>query len=151
MRWADPVTIGSQGIGLVNELDRAGFDVGVDESFGVGATRHRVLDTSDATALVQLATGSAIPAWEARDDVTRLAYVDRRTDAQRAEFDRLEASVGDRLRAAARDDLATEWEANLFTASLDPDVPEEIRDDMIRVLDLGVPAAIYLAPVPDAP
>jgi hypothetical protein len=59
VRWADPVTIGSQGIGLVNELDRAGFDVGVDESFGVGATRHRVLDATDATALVQLATGSA--------------------------------------------------------------------------------------------
>lgn len=61
VRWADPVTIGSQGIGLVNELDRAGFDVGVDESFGVGATRHRVLDATDATALVQLATGSACP------------------------------------------------------------------------------------------
>lgn len=149
VRWADPVTIGSQGIGLLNELDRAGFDVGVDESFGVGATRHRVLDTADATALVQLATGSAIPAWEARDDATRVAYVDRRTDAQRAEFDRLEASVGERLLAIGRDDLAAEWEANLFTASLDTDVPDDVRDDMIRVLDLGVPAAVYLAPPPE--
>lgn len=90
-----------------------------------------------------------VPAWEARDDVTRVAYVDRRTAAQRAEFDRLEASVGERLLAIGRDDLAAEWEANLFTASLDTDVPDDVRDDMIRVLDLGVPAAVYLAPPPE--
>src|SRR5262249_23662578 len=38
----DPVDIGAMGYGLVNELERRGFDVGVIEGYGPGATRYRV-------------------------------------------------------------------------------------------------------------
>ena len=54
VRWSDPITIGSQGIGLVNELERDGFRVGVDKGFGPGAVRWRVLPERKATGVVQL-------------------------------------------------------------------------------------------------
>ena len=41
--WTDPVAIGATGFGLLLELERQGFDVGVNESYGTGAVEHRVM------------------------------------------------------------------------------------------------------------
>jgi hypothetical protein len=144
VRWNDPITIGSQGIGLVNELERVGYDVGVDQGFGAGAVRYRVLPESKASAIIQLAVGPAMDQWDARPDADRIAYVDSRTPAERREFDRLFAGVGKALRAAGLPDVAEEWKLNLFTATLRPEVPKAIQHDMLRALDLGAPAAVYL-------
>ena len=148
VRWIDPVTIGSQGVGLANELERAGFDVGVDAIHGAGATRHRVRRAADATALVQLVVGPEVPVWQARDDAEQVAYTDPRTARQRAESARLVRRVDRRLRASGRDDEADAWAQNQFTAALQPGIPDAILDDMIRVLDLGAPVAVFVAPSP---
>lgn len=149
VRWSDPVTIGSQGVGLVNELERAGFTVGVDRPHGPGATRHRVLPPERATALVQLVVGPGISEWQARPDVVEVSYVDRRTPDQRAESLLLTRSVDQRLRASGRADVADDWAQNLFTATLTPGLPGAIVDDMIRVLDLGAPVAVFVGPPPE--
>lgn len=146
VRWTDPVTIGSQGVGLLLELERAGFTVGVDRPYGVGATLHRVLDEAEADAVVHLATGPAIEIVATRPDAVQVAYVDGRTDDQRAEFDRLEATAHRRLVEIGRRDLADEWRSNLFTTVLDPEVPEDIQEQMRAAFDIGVPVAVFVYP-----
>ncbi len=147
VRWVDRVTIGSQGFGLVNELAREGFRVGVDPGFGVGASRWRILDPADATAVVELVTGPDIPAWDARPGATRVAYVDGRTPVERARYERLVPQIAQELRAAGLPDVARDWTGNLFTASLDERIPTAIHDQMKRVLDLVAPVAVYVLPV----
>lgn len=148
VRWVDPLTIGSQGIGLVNELERRGFDVGVDAGFGPGAVRYRVVDPAEVTGVVQLVVGPAIADWDARPDARQVAYVDDRTDAQRAEYARLDRSIRERLLDRGLDELAREWGTNLFTTALRPDVPADIAEDMFQVLAIGGPAAVYLLDAP---
>ena len=43
VQWNDAYFFGSQGFGLVNELERAGFDVGMYEPWHVPVTEHRVI------------------------------------------------------------------------------------------------------------
>ncbi|MCU1497815.1 MAG: hypothetical protein JWM47_1768 [Acidimicrobiales bacterium] len=150
VRWTDRVTIGSQGFGLVNELERQGFTVGVDKPFGVGATQHRVLRSADATAVLQLVTGPDIPAWDANPTARRIAYVDARSETERASYDRMVADVQRRLTEAGLTRQAREWSGNLFTTSLDPDVPEPIKVQMREVLAIRAPVAIYLLDTTDA-
>lgn len=149
VRWIDPLTLGSQGIGLVNELERRGFHVGVDQGFGPGAVRYRVLAPTDATGVLQLVRGPAIAAWDANPAATRIAYVDDRTPAQRAEYDRLDASIRARLLALGLDDIAAQWQDNLFTTAVRSDVPKDIDADMFTTITIGAPTAVYLlAPTP---
>jgi hypothetical protein len=147
VKWIDPITIGSQGIGLVNELERAGFDAGVEKGHRVGGTRHRVIDPSEATALVQLVVGADIADWQAKpdDEATEVAYLDPRTPAQREESDRLADAITSALTDAGLTDLAAKWQTNVFTSSLDATLPADIREDMLAYLDLGAPIAVFIA------
>jgi hypothetical protein len=152
VQWTDPVTIGSQGWGLVDEMERHGLHGGFQKQFGVGGTKHRVLDPSDATAIVQIVVGDPdIADWDAKADAHRVAFVDSRTPAQRRRYESMVSDVERRLRAAnvhlADGKVAAdEWRRNLFTTSLDSNVPESIRVDMRKVLDVPAPVALYLTP-----
>jgi hypothetical protein len=55
--WSDAFYFGSQGYGVVSELERAGFDVGAAFPWHVPITDHRVRDPDETTAIVHLATG----------------------------------------------------------------------------------------------
>jgi hypothetical protein len=145
VRWEDPVTIGAQGIGLVNELERAGFDAGVEEGHRVGGTRHRAMTPSEATAVLVLAVGEKIEAWDARpdDEATPVAHVDRRSAADREEAAGLEVAVDEAL-AAAGHPKADVWRGEVFTTSIDPSVPAPIRDDLLRYLELGAPVTVFV-------
>jgi hypothetical protein len=147
--WSDTVAIGSQGYGLLNELERRGFDVGVLAPFGVIATRHRVLDTGDATAKVVLATGTFVERWRDVPGVEEVATVDPRSPTERREFDRLRAKVIDDLRASGLDDLVPAVDENLFAVGTDSRVSPLTRLDVNDMFDLGVPTAVFVAP-PDA-
>ncbi|MGI8754481.1 MAG: hypothetical protein ACR2MB_01215 [Acidimicrobiales bacterium] len=147
VRWVDRVTIGSQGFGLVNELARAGLDVGVDPGFAVGTSKWRKLDPTDATAVVQLVTGPDIPAWDAKPGAIRVGYVDARSRAELARYRRLVPRVAAELRAAGLADVARDWTLNLFTSSLDPRIPTPIHEEMKQVLDIVAPVAVYVLPV----
>lgn len=149
LTWTDTLAIGSQGFALLNELDRDGFDVRVPRSYLVPATGHRVVDEDDADALVHLATGPAIEVARAEPSARELAFADPRTPAERAEFDALRLEVIDAIREAGHADFTWVVDENLFAASIDPRVPEAARAEVRRMLALGLPAAVFLAP-PDA-
>ena len=71
VQWNDAYFFGSQGFGLVNELERAGFDVGMYEPWHVPVTQHRVIPVGQATAEVVWATGGFVDQWRADDRVGR--------------------------------------------------------------------------------
>ena len=126
--WVDPVAFGSQGFGLVDELERHGFHVGALKSHRRALKPHRVLDPSDATAVVHLSTGSDIAAWRAKPGVTELAYVDPRTAAQRAHYERLKAHVIVELQRTGLTELRSLLDSSPLVVTADPRVPRKTRD-----------------------
>ncbi|QYG93016.1 hypothetical protein HC251_11620 [Iamia sp. SCSIO 61187] len=144
--WDDPVAIGSQGIGMVNELERAGFEVGVDQGQRVGGTRHRVMAPDEATAVVVVAVGPAIATWEQRglDPGARVAEVDSRSPAQREDAEALATRIDEGLRAEGFDQLADEWRRSVFTAALTPGLSPDLSEDLLAYVDLRSPVAVFV-------
>ena len=143
----DPVDIGAMGYGLMNELDRRGFDIGVLDIYGPGATRYRVIDPADATGVVHLAIGpDDIDVWRAKPGVREVVRTDPRTRRERAEYQRLRTQVIDELDAAGLGDLVPTVDENLFGLSLNTRVPEPARQKLIRMTNLGLPAAVFIGP-----
>jgi hypothetical protein len=146
--WSDANFFGSQGYGLVNDLERAGLRVGVDDTFRVPVTPQRVIDRRSATAEIHLSTGSYIDEWRSRPDAVEVAYVDARTPDEVAEYDRLRSEAIDGLHAAGLDDVVDLVDTNLFGASLDSRLPRAVQTAMARMLIIGQPAAVFIAPLP---
>lgn len=144
--WQDVNFIGAQGYGLVNELDRRGLDVGVHETWRVPVTAHRVFPQGTYDAEVHIVSGDFIEEWRARPGYVEIASDDPRTAAERSEFDMLHERVLDRLDEIGRADIADIVDVNLFGASLDPDLPDDVVDDLDRMLVLTSPVAVFIAP-----
>jgi hypothetical protein len=144
--WQDSVFIGSQGYGLVNELERRGFDVGVHDTWRVPVTHHRVLPAGGFDAEVHLVSGGYIEDWRGRPDHVEVATVDVRTAAEQDRFVVLRQRVGRRLEELGRVDLIAVVDGNLFGASLDPDLPQDVIDDLAEMLLIGQPVSVFIAP-----
>ena len=144
--WTDPVHIGAHGYGLLNELERAGLRVGVISGYRAAATAHRIMDPSEATAIVHLSVGSDIERWQAHPRARLLTSLDPRTTAERADYAQLRARAVDGLVAAGLSDLVRDLDGNLFIATFDPRVPEPLKDVMVRMADLGLPFAVFVEP-----
>lgn len=145
--WSDAFHIGSQGYGLLSELERRGFDVGATSGRRVPATMHRVLDPGEATARVHLATGVFAERWRQVPGAVEIASVDPRDTAERVEQRRLRAEVTATLRDLGLDDLVPELDDNLFGAAIDERVPDATQEQMGRLLEIGGPLAIFVVPV----
>jgi hypothetical protein len=74
LTWTDGVNLGSTGYGLLNELERRGYDAGVIGTHGPGARPHRVLPIREATAEVHISLGPDIELWDAKPDAERVLY-----------------------------------------------------------------------------
>jgi hypothetical protein len=147
VRWEDTLGIGSQGYGFLLELERQGFDVGVPRQHRTGAVAHRVRELDEATATVNYVNGQeAIARWDRTPGAERVAHLDPRSPAERARFERLRDGVVAGLRAAGLDDLVPTVDRNLFIAGLDPRMPTPLADKVARMMDLGLPTAVYVAP-----
>ena len=143
--WDDPVAIGSQGWGLLNELDRRGLDVGVPENNWPAATPDQRFTEGDATAEVHLVVGPGIGEWAARPGVERVAYVEPRTRAERAEYQRLREQAIDDLEVSAPD-LVENVDANLLTAAADARISKRTQETIVRMINLGLPTAVFVGP-----
>ena len=149
--WGDPADIGAPGWGLLNELERRGYDVGVSEPFALGAVRYRLRPPDQADAEIHLSVGVDMDQFENRPGWTRIAYADGRTAAERAEFERLRAGVIDALRAEGNADLVPTVDSGPFGLYYEPRVGEAVRDGVAAMLAIGLPMAVYVGPpVPNA-
>ncbi len=144
--WNDGAFIGSPGYGLLDELERRGFDVGVPAVWGVPATLHRVRETADATAIVMLATGVHVDEWRRHPDAVQVAAFDPRDDAERAEYAALRQTVIDELTSARLDDLVEMVDLNLFGLGIDERLPSGLRDMVERMSALGQETAVFVVP-----
>lgn len=143
--WQESIVPGAQGYALMNELERRGYRVGVHPTWHVPATDHRVRRDGEYDAEIHLVSGEWIVDWRDRGFVEVLEY-DGRTDEERRRFDELEAEVDARLVEIGREDLIEVVELNVFGASLDPDLPDDVVDDLAEMLLLGEEIAIFIAP-----
>jgi hypothetical protein len=145
--FRDPVDFGATSYGLVNELDRRGFPIGVLEALGPSATRFRVMDPASATGVVHLAIGpDDIATWQAKPGVREVARTEPRTPKERAEYARLRGQVIDEVNAAGLSDLVRTVDDNLFGLSMSNRVREPTRLKLVRMTNLGLPAAVFIGP-----
>jgi hypothetical protein len=145
--WSDAFHIGSQGFGLLNELERRGFDVGATEGRRVPFTAHRVLDPNEATARLHLATGVFVERWRQVPGAVEIAFNDPRDAAERAEQKLLHTEVTAALRNLGLEELLPQLDDNLFGAAIDERVPDPVQEQMGRMLEIGGPLAIFVVPV----
>lgn len=144
VRWEDVAHFGSQGYGLVNELERDGFDVGVYDTWRVPVTQHRVIPPEQATAEVILVTGSFVEQLRADPRVVEVASVDPRTADERAEYDDVRDALIGELRAGGLDDLVPLVDSNLFGVRVDLRLSTAEVDLTNRLLHLGQETAVFI-------
>jgi hypothetical protein len=144
--WNDASNFGSQGYGLVNELERRGFHVGVPFTWRVPVTIQRVVTFGEADAEVRLATGSYIEEVSRVPGAELVIEYDPRDAAERAEYDELSRSVTSELQAAGLDELVPLLDTNLFGVQLDTRVSTEVQAAVDRMLQLGTPTAVFVLP-----
>jgi hypothetical protein len=149
IRWTDPVgVVGElQGYGLVNELDRRGIPVGVEEEKRLRASPYLTMERKDAGAVVQLATGRAVDEWEAKPEARLIAEFDPRTAEQRFRQERLRDELHEELRDLGRPELVELIEGAfigyVFVLRDDP-VMAHVVELMKEIVALGTPSSIFL-------
>jgi hypothetical protein len=149
VRWVDPAALGGVGFGMVLELERRGFDVGVDERFSAAAEPHRVRDEADADAVVWVVSGTtAIEEAVARPGARLVAEVDPRSEEEVARRDELVERASDRLDEIGEPDLSDQLRAdgNLFAILLSGGLPDDVVADITELVDLFLPTAVVVAP-----
>ena len=109
-------------------------------------TPHRVFRDGMFDAEVHIVSGKFVDEWREKPGFVEVVERDVRTDAERARFSELREEVRARLTELGRDDLLGTLDGNLFGASLDPDLPQDVIDDMSEMLLLGEPVAVFIAP-----
>ncbi|HEY3141233.1 MAG TPA: hypothetical protein VGJ86_08890 [Acidimicrobiales bacterium] len=145
--WSDQLTIGAQGFGMLDELERAGFDVGVDAPYGTGAVDHRVLDRDEATAVIQHIVGPGmIERWRNTPGAVEIAYYEPRTAQQRVRFLQLHDEVEAGFRQRGLDKLAEDLDGNLLSTALAEDTPRPLALKIQEMMSLGLPSAVFLTP-----
>lgn len=144
--WEDPQYLGSRGFTLMNELERAGFDVGGPFDLRTTVTRHRVRSPSEATAQVHLAVGPTIAPWTTRPGSERIAAHDPAGPAGRAEYERLRRGVVSALADLGRSDLVATMDDNPGAFGFQVDLPADVLSAVARMDELGQPVAVFLGP-----
>ena len=144
--WDDSFYIGSQGYGVVSELERRGFDAGALDPWRVPITHHRVYAPDEVDGEVHLAVGAFVERWRDHPDAEELAAHDPRDDEERAEYERLREEVAADLEAAGLDDLVPLVDDNLFGLSIREELDDDVREKTEEMLALGTVGALFLVP-----
>ena len=147
--FGDTAFLGSQAFGLMNELERRGFQVGAIAGYAGPVTPHRVLPTQDATAVIHLSVGTDIASWQGKGNARQVAYFDPRSPSERLEYQQLHARIVSELRAERLSELIPGVDGDLFATTLDPRLSTPVRQQLARLSDLGLPAAVFIAPTTD--
>jgi hypothetical protein len=144
--WDDSFYIGSQGYGVVSELERRGFDAGALAPWRVPITPHRVYGPDEVDAELHLAVGAFVDRWRDVAAAEELAVHDPRDAAELARYQRLRDEVAGRLAARDLDELVPLVDDNLFGLSIRDELDEETRRLTEEMLELGTVGALFLVP-----
>jgi hypothetical protein len=145
--WSDPVSGDARGYALVNELDREGVDVAVEPEHSAGATPDRVLEhPTSADTEVHLAVGPDISTWRKKPGARQVVAFDPRTPREQLEYARLRSEAIERLRAAGLGHLVPNIDESLMALPFEPNVPRSVLVRVSRMVDLGLPVAVFVRP-----
>ena len=144
--WDDAMHFGSQGYGLISELERRGVDAGAAYTWRVPVTRHRVITAAEATAELHLTTGIYVEQWRANPYAVEIATVEPRSAEELVEYAELETELTTRLRELGLEDLIPMVGTNLFGVQIDPRVPPVLHKITNRMLELGQVTAVFVLP-----
>jgi hypothetical protein len=144
LKMYDPYTLDATGFGSVLELERQGFDVGVEFFRAAAALPHRVRDENDVDTILWVVVGPAIKRADADPALTKLGEANPRSEDEEVLAQSLLIDVAAMLTAAGRDDLVAALEvpgASLIFA--EPPLPDEIATVVRIFISLGQPVAMY--------
>ena len=144
LKMYDPYTLDATGFGSVLELERQGFDVGVEFFRAAAALPHRVREESDVDTVLWVVVGPAIKRADADPALTKLGEANPRSEDEEVLAQSLLIDVAAMLTAAGRDDLVAALEvpgASLIFA--EPPLPDEIATVVRTFISLGQPVAMY--------
>jgi hypothetical protein len=144
--WRDPVGLGAEGIGLINELERRGFRVGAKAVHQPQVTARRVFDERSVRAQVTLVVGREIEAWRARPAQREVAYRDPRSPRERIEYRRDRARVVRALDKRGLRELVPMLDVAMLGVAMDRRISGPTRHLLRRLTELGTPSAVFLGP-----
>ncbi len=149
--WSDSMHAGALGIGLENELERAGFDAAYDTGLGALTGVRRTREYSWATARIHFASGAWIAEARRIPGAVEATAIDLRTAEEKAEAEKLRAAIIDALRVSGSQDLER-IDYELFGAlATDPPQHFFIMIAAGRLSEIGAPAAVFILPVDRMP
>jgi hypothetical protein len=154
LRWKDPATLGGVPFGILLDLEKYGFHVGVDAPSSAGALPHRVLPEASANQVLWVVLGdSNVDLMRARADATELGYFDQRSPEEIARSDALRQRLIDRLIELDLACLVPKIDeqyglASFFLGSLG--LPEDVAAIAADYNGYGLPVAVFALP-PFAP
>lgn len=154
LRWSDPATLGGVPFGMLLDLEKHGFHVGVDAPSSAGALPHRVLPEASADKVLWVVLGdSNIDLMRARADATELGYFDQRSPDEITRSDALRQRLIDRLIELDLACLVPKIDeqyglASFFLGSLG--LPEDVAAIAADYNSYGLPVAVFAVP-PFAP
>jgi hypothetical protein len=141
--WDDALTPGLNGYAFLLELERQGFDVGMEDVWRVGARPHRIMSRDEATALVTYVAGPQVDDWRRRPGAVLVAEFEPPT-ADQATYARLRREAIAAMRRAGLDDLVPALDENLLGTQAYVGMPADAVDAIRRMIDLGAPAAVFV-------
>jgi hypothetical protein len=150
IRWNDPATLGGVPFGVLLDLEKHGFHVGVDAPSSAGALPHRVLPEASANRVLWVVLGDAnIDLMRASPDATELGYFDQRTPDEITESDTLRQQLIDRLVELDLGCLVPKIDeqyglASFFLGSLG--LPHDVATIASDYNSYGLPVAVFALP-----
>jgi len=144
LRMYDPYTLNATGFGSLLELERQGFDVGVESFFAAAALPHRVRSDMAVDEILWVVVGPAIARADLDQALTQIAYVDPRTPQEAVLAKQLLNDIREGLIAADRSELVPSLDtpgASLLFA--EPALPASVAEMVRQLILLGQPVAMY--------
>ena len=142
--WADPVNLGGQGLGLMLELERQGYDARAGTHDVVSLREHRIVSPDEADAEIHVAVGVAnIERARSHPGSVEVAIDDPRTSDQIETCARLRDRVIDRLVAAGRDALVPQADGNIFGLAAHKDLPEPAVEPLYIMSSMPQPIGVF--------
>jgi hypothetical protein len=143
--WSDPIALGGPGYSMILELERRGYDAGAWDTFHLAVRDHRVVDVDEADVELHVAYGAAsVDQARTHPGAREIAFVDPRTDDQRAEYVALRAQVVDGLVAAGLDEAVPDIDLNLMGLATRTDFPADLAAPLEAMGRMPQPMAVLV-------
>lgn len=144
LRMYDPYTLNATGFGSVLELERQGFDIGVEAFQAAAGLPHRVRFEDQVDQILWVVVGPAIKSADADPALTKLGEANPRSASEELLAQKLLTDIAKLLTDAGRGELVSTLEtpgASLIFA--EPPLPDNIATVVRQLISLGQPVAMF--------